>query len=93
MTMASVIDLLHVACLDQGVRMIVLSKTDYGWQSSVRQADGVTYRVETHADPIIALKASLIEKPVNIKQVGPLTYAGGRSTPGPTAHDDLFGPL
>lgn len=91
--MSSVVDLLHVACLDQGVRMIILSKTEYGWQSSVRQADGVTYRVEKHADPIIALKASLMDAPAVVKQVGPLTYAGSCSTPGPVAHDDLFGPL
>lgn len=91
--MTSVVDLLHVACLNQGIRMIILSKTDYGWQSSVRQADGVTYRVEAHADPIIALKASLTGAPAVTVRHGRLTYEGSCSTPGPTAHDDLFGPL
>lgn len=93
--MASVVDLIHVATMERGVRMIVLARTEYGWQSSVRQADGMSYRVETHSDPITALKASLIDQPeaVTIKPVGPLTYTGSNATPGAVAHDDLFGPL
>lgn len=95
MTMTSVVDLLHTATLDRGCGMVILSRTEYGWQASVRQRDGVTYRVEVDRDPIEAFKRALqpIAPTLNVTKTGTLTYAGTCGTPDARAHNDLFGPL
>lgn len=47
-----------------GLRALTLWKTQDGWQANTSR-DGQSWRCETHADPVVAVKAALGVKAVS----------------------------